>query len=74
MDRALYRELWKLRFEKMLKLEEESIVDYQALLGECKTKHKGHSIEPHFEKLITDEKKHALLCKELLSILERQPD
>ena len=74
MDRPLYKELWKLRFEKMLKLEEESVVDYQALLEECKTKFKGHSLVSHLEKLITDEKKHALLVKELLAILERQPD
>ena len=74
MDRPLYKELWKLRFEKMLKLEEESVVDYQALLEECKTKFKGHSLASHLEKLITDEKKHALLVKELIAILERQPD
>ena len=74
MDRILYKELWKLRFEKMLKLEEESVKDYQSLSGECKTKYKDHSIIPHLEKLITDEKKHALLVKELLTILNRQPD
>ena len=74
MERRLYKELWRLRFEKMLKLEEESVVDYQALLEECKTKYKDHAVVPHFEKLITDEKKHALLVKELLAILNRQSD
>jgi hypothetical protein len=74
MDRPLYKELWRLRFEKMLKLEEESIVDYENLLKECKTLHKGHAIEPHLERLIRDETKHAKLCKELLAILNRQPD
>jgi rubrerythrin len=28
----------------------------------------------HFEKLITDEKRHALLVQELIQILERQRD
>lgn len=74
MDRRLYKELWRLRFEKMLKLEEGSIVDYQNLLEECKHKYKTHSIVPHLEKLITDEKKHALLVKELLAILNRQSE
>ena len=74
MERRLYKELWRLRFEKMLRLEEESVTDYQALLEECKTKYKSHTLIPHFERLITDEKKHAHLCKELLTILNRQPD
>jgi len=74
MDRRLYRELWRLRFEKMLKLEEESVKDYQTLIEECRRKHKDHSIIPHFEKLIADEKKHVALVKELLQILNRQSD
>jgi rubrerythrin len=73
MERRLYQELWKIRFDKMLQLEEQSVTDYEKLLEECKTKYKGHSLEPHLEQLIKDEKKHSLLCKELLAILERQP-
>ena len=74
MERRLYRELWKIRFDKMLQLEDQSVLDYQKLLEECKTKYKGHSLEPHLGQLIKDEKKHSLLCKELLAILERQTD
>lgn len=72
MERKLYRELWRMRFEKMLRIEKKSIVDYEALLTECRSRFRGHSIEPHFEKLIADEKKHVLLCRELIRILNLQ--
>jgi hypothetical protein len=58
----------------MLKLEEQSVLDYQAMLDECKAKSGQHAIVPHLQGLIRDEKKHALLCKELLAILDRQPE
>ncbi len=74
MERRFYKELWNLRFNKMLGLEKQSVVDYQALLDDCKKRFKDHAVVPHFEKLIADEKKHALLVEELLQILERQPD
>ena len=72
MERKLYKELWDIRFRKMLHLEQKSVVDYEALLAECKKKYKGHSIEPIFEELIRDEKKHTLLVQELIQILNRQ--
>ncbi len=72
MDRKLYKELWRMRFEKMLKLEEQAAFDYQELLDECRAKHEQHPIEPHLERLIVDEKKHARLVRELLTILEKQ--
>ena len=74
MERRFYKELWKLRFEKMLKLEKDSIVAYQALLDESKRRFKNHSINAHLERLITDEKKHALLVQDLIQILERQAE
>lgn len=72
MHRKLYKELWRIRFQKMLALEEQSITDYQSLLKDCKKTNKNPSIIEHLENLISDEKKHALLCKELLRIVERQ--
>ena len=72
MERRFYHELWSIRFKKMLELEKQSVVTYQALLDESKKKHKGHSIEPNLEKLIADEKKHVLLAQELIEILNRQ--
>lgn len=74
MEKRFYKELWQLRFQKMLNLEEESIVAYQSLLEECQKRFKDHPIIPHFETLIADEKKHAALVRELLKILERQTD
>lgn len=72
MKRRFYKEVWELRFKKMLILEEQSIVDYQALLEETQKHYQGHAIIPHLQRLIADEKKHAVLVKELLQILEKQ--
>ena len=73
MERKLYKELWQKRFEKMLKLEEESIVDYELLLRECKKHFPDQpALQTHFERLIRDEKRHAKLCKELIQIAKRQ--
>ncbi len=74
MERRLYKELWKIRFEKMLGLERQSITDYQSLLEECKKNYKDHAIQAHLEKLIVDEKKHERLVQELLEILRQQAD
>ncbi len=74
MKRHFYKEVWGTRFDKMLKLEEKSIVDYQALLEECQKRFRNHSIIAHLERLIAEEKKHALLVQELIDILNRQPD
>ena len=73
MDRALYRELWALRFKKMLALERNAVLEYQRMLDECKIKNRSHSILPHLERLIKDEQKHARLVEELIEILNRQP-
>ena len=74
MERRFYKELWSIRFDKMLKLEKQSVAAYQALLDESRKRHKGHSIEPNLDKLIADEKKHTLLVQELIEILDRQSD
>ena len=74
MRRKLYKELWHSRFKKMLKLEEQSIVDYENILQHCQKEHKDHSIVPSLKRLIADEKHHAQLVQELLGILDSQPD
>lgn len=74
MKRKFYKELWGMRFKKMLTLEKDSVVAYSSMLKECKKKHQMDSIIPHLERLVADEKRHALLCKELCAILERQPE
>lgn len=72
MERTLYRELWRMRFEKVLRLERKAVSDYEELLRECRSRFKDHPIEPHLEKLIADEKKHTILARELCRILRRQ--
>lgn len=72
MNRELYRELWAMRFNKMLGLERHSVEDYKHLLTECRRQHRSHSIEPHLEQLIRDEARHVGLVQELLDILARQ--
>jgi len=75
MQRKLFKELWILRFQKMLRLEEESALAYQEFLDECKEKHKNKKeIQQQLKTLITDEKRHARLVQELLKIVERQED
>ena len=73
MKHSLYQELWRLRFKKILKLEEEAALAYSRLLteymGDFDTR---PNLKDHFVKLIRDEKKHVRLAKELLRILERQ--
>ena len=59
----------------MLKLEEESIEGYKTLLVEAKEKYKGEpKLHDRLKTLISDEKKHAKLVQELLSIAKRQED
>lgn len=75
MQRKLYKELWTMRFQKMLKLEEQSVEDYGALLKESKLKYRSATqLQDHLKQLIVDEKKHAKLVRELLSIVDRQAD
>lgn len=74
MQRALYQELWTLRFGKILSLEETCVREYGVLLKECKQKYKtDRELQNQFQKLIADEKKHAKLVRELLTIVHRQP-
>ena len=71
MKKKFYKQLWAIRFHKMLELEKKSIRNYEALLEECRKKYTGHSLEAHFEKLIADEKKHVRLVQELIAIADR---
>lgn len=73
MERKYYKELWSLRFKKMLELEEHGVTAYQAMLDEARKKSKGHPIEAHLERLVTDEKRHVTLVADLIKILEGEP-
>ena len=72
MQRTLFKELWVLRFEKMLRLEEEGIVTYESFLDECRKNHKSEKeVQEQLKTLITDEKKHARLVCEVYQSLWR---
>jgi bacterioferritin (cytochrome b1) len=73
MERTLHKELWKIRFEKMLTLEKEAAHDYQTLIKECdENEQQSHPVKGQLEAILKDEGKHIRLCEELLKILERQ--
>ena len=75
MQRELYKELWLLRFQKMLQLEEESVKQYENLLEESQKMYKNDiETQDIFKKLIVDEQRHAKLVQELLNIVDKQPD
>ena len=75
MKGALYKELWAMRFQEMLRLEQEGISNYESLLEACKGKSKDQTrLRAQLKDLVADEKKHVKLVQELLEIVERQPD
>ncbi len=71
MQKKLYQELWNLRFQKMLALEEQSIVDYKDLIKECNKFNDEETVEK-LKQLIVDETRHAKLVRELIKIVKRQ--
>ena len=75
MQRSLYKELWAMRFQKMLVLERQGVRGYRNLLKECRDKLQEESlIQTHLKKLIADETKHVKLVEELLNITSCQQD
>ncbi|MBI3999204.1 MAG: hypothetical protein HY351_01190 [Candidatus Omnitrophica bacterium] len=75
MQRSLYKELWTMRFQRMLVLERQGVLGYRDLLKECRGKLQEEPlIQTHLKKLIADETKHVKLVKELLDITSRQQD
>lgn len=75
MRGALYKEFWAMRFREMLRLEEEGVSSYEALLEECQSQHKTErTLQAELKNLIADEKKHVRLVRELLEIVARQAD
>ena len=71
MQKKLFQELWNLRFQKMLTLEEQSISDYKDLLKECNQLKDEETIKK-LKQLIADETRHAKLVRELIKIVKRQ--
>lgn len=74
MQKKLYKELWALRFQKMLALEEQSIQDYGKLLKECAKLKTEETVTEKLMELIADETRHAKYVRELLKIVDRQEE
>ena len=74
MQKKLYKELWALRFQKMLALEEQSIEDYEKLLKECAKLKTEESVKEKLTQLKADETSHAKYVRELLKIVDRQDE
>ena len=74
MQKKLYKELWNLRFQKMLMLEEQSIQDYEEILKECEKSKAASETKEKLERLITDEARHAKYVRELIKIVNRQEE
>lgn len=74
MERKHFKELWRMRFEKMLSLEKQAEETYRLLLNERERECSDSAAIPHLQLLTIEEKKHIHLVEELLEILHRQPD
>ena len=72
MQRKLFKELWSLRFQKMLDLEEESVKEYQRILKACGTAKVSDDVKGKLKQLVEDETRHAKYVRELIKILDRQ--
>lgn len=74
MQKKLYKELWRLRFEKMLTLEEESIQEYEQILQECTQDNVQGTVKGRLKQVISDEAAHVKLVQELIQIVNSQEE
>lgn len=72
MQKKLYKELWRLRFQKMLALEEQSIQDYEQILKECTQENIQGTVKGRLKQVISDETAHVKLVQELIQIVNSQ--
>jgi len=66
------KELWEIRFQKILKGEKEAIIFYKDLLEKNQPLLEGLWIQDMLEQIMHDEAKHAQIAHELLSIVQRK--
>ena len=72
MQGKFYKELWTMRFQKMLELEREGVQTYQSIVDGCGKDKSCANLKADLKKLVEDEKKHVKLVHQLLEIVERQ--
>ena len=63
------RELWRLRFLKILQLEEESFEFYKKLLKEKRILLEKSGLKPLLMRILRDEGRHIRLAKDLVRLV-----
>ena len=63
------RELWRIRFGKILELEQESFNFYQRLLKEKSTLLEEAGIKPMIKQIMQDEGRHIRIAKDLVRLV-----
>ncbi len=69
MNQDNISKLWRLRFEKVLKLEEDSFDYYQTLIKEKTRLLERSDLLDLIEEISRDEAKHIRIAKELLRLI-----
>ena len=71
MNRRHERELWQIRFQRILELEQESFEFYQKLLKEKKDILEKTCIQSTLKQIMQDEGRHMRIAKDLLKIVSK---
>ena len=67
------KELWRIRFQRILELEEESFHFYQKLLKEKAAVLEAVGVKPVIKEIMQDEGRHMRIAKNLLRLVENRP-
>ena len=72
MKKANERVLWRLRFKRILQLEEESFEFYKKLLKEKAGLLEKAGMQPTLKEIMRDEGRHIRIAKDLLKFTENK--
>lgn len=67
-----FKELWEMRFQKILKLEKEGFLFYRHLLRKNKALFSGTQAKNVLQQLALDELKHAKMVRLLMKIVKNK--
>ncbi len=65
-----FKELWEIRFQKLLDVERDSLVFYKQLLEKNKSILEGTNAKKALEKILAGEEKHAEVAYRLLQLVK----
>ena len=72
MNFEQFKELWTMRFKKILKGEEEAIAFYCDLLSNNKTILENTPVKMMLEQILKDEGKHVQIARELVRFVDEK--